>query len=31
MITFPFDAHFINDFRSMLGVTPGEYADAPGG
>ena len=24
-------AHFINDFRSMLGVTPGEYADAPGG
>ncbi len=24
-------AHFINDFRSMLGVTPGEYADAHGG
>jgi AraC-like DNA-binding protein len=23
-------AHFINDFRSMLGVTPGEYADAHG-
>jgi AraC-like DNA-binding protein len=24
-------AHFINDFRSMLGSTPGEYADAHGG
>jgi AraC-like DNA-binding protein len=24
-------AHFINDFRAMLGVTPGEYADAHGG
>ena len=23
-------AHFINDFRSMLGSTPGEYADAHG-
>jgi len=23
--------HFINDFRAMLGVTPGEYADAHGG
>lgn len=24
-------AHFINDFRSMLGTTPGEYADTHGG
>jgi AraC-like DNA-binding protein len=24
-------AHFINDFRSMLGSTPGEYASAHGG
>ncbi len=24
-------AHFINDFRSMLGSTPGEYADIHGG
>ncbi len=24
-------AHFINDFRSMLGSTPGEYAQAHGG
>ncbi len=24
-------AHFINDFRSMLGTTPGEYASAHGG
>jgi AraC-like DNA-binding protein len=24
-------AHFINDFRSMLGSTPGEYADRHGG
>lgn len=24
-------AHFINDFRTMLGVTPGEYASAHGG
>jgi AraC-like DNA-binding protein len=24
-------AHFINDFRAMLGSTPGEYADAHGG
>ena len=24
-------AHFINDFRVMLGVTPGEYASAHGG
>ncbi len=24
-------AHFINDFRSMLGSTPGEYANAHGG
>jgi len=24
-------AHFVNDFRAMLGVTPGEFADAHGG
>ena len=24
-------AHFINDFRSMLGCTPGEYVQAHGG
>ena len=24
-------AHFINDFRSMLGSTPGDYANAHGG
>ena len=24
-------AHFINDFRSMLASTPGEYADIHGG
>ena len=24
-------AHFINDFRSMLGSTPGEYVHAHGG